>query len=330
MNYISVSLYNKVADHAISEGLDPDAIPLISPINSSSQGPQVVPADSFFELHEIVDQALPPGYALRVGQAMEMDDYGVLGLSWKTCSQARDLFDRSVRYFMLLTNTYVFKVQDEEAITKIYLHRDAYRKGVALSNEATFSATVTVLQLITEKEFFPVEVSFRHPCHRDTKVYERRFQCPVHFSRPHNYIAFKTADLTTRTAKADLSINTFLNERIEEEASGIEVNSNKLVADIKSLIIDALPSGIPGIDQVSEHIGMSSRTLTRRLSESGVSFRELVSSTQREISVNLLQESTYSIGEIAFQTGFSEQSAFNRAFKRWTGQSPIAFRKNQS
>lgn len=328
MNYISVSLYRKVSDHAISEGLDAEAIPPISPINSAAKGLQVVPADSFFTLHEIVDQALPPGYALRVGQAMEMDDYGVLGLSWKTCSQARDLFDRSVRYFMLLTDTYVFKIQDERGITKIYLHRDAYRKGVALSNEATFSATVTVLQLITEKDFFPVEVAFRHPLHHGINVYETRFQCPVHFSRPHNYIAFKTADLNTRTSKADLSINAFLNERIEEEASGIEVNGNKLVTDIRALIVDALPSGIPGIEQVSEHVGMSSRTFTRRLSESGFSFRELVSSTQREISLNLLQESAYSIGEIAFQTGFSEQSAFNRAFKRWTGQSPIAFRKN--
>jgi AraC-like DNA-binding protein len=159
-------------------------------------------------------------------------------------------------------------------------------------------------------------------------VYESRFRCPVHFNRPHNYIAFKTADLSTRTAKADLSINAFLNERLEEEASGIEVNGNKLVADIKALIVDALPSGIPSVHQVGKHLGMSSRTLTRRLSESGFSFRELVSSTQREISLNLLQESTYSIGEIAFQTGFSEQSAFNRAFKRWTGEPPINFRRN--
>jgi len=330
MNYISVSLYKKVSDHAISEGLDPEAIPPLAPINSPSKGPQVIPADSFFALHEIVDQALPPGYALRVGQAMKMDDYGVLGLSWKTCSQARDLFDRSVRYFMLLTNTYVFEIQDKAAVTRIFLHRDAYRRGVALSNEATFSATVTVVQLITEKELFPVEVAFQHATSTDLAVYTNRFRCPVRFNQPQNFISYRTADLNTRTAKADLSINQFLNERIEEEAKGIEVNGNKLVADIKSLIIDALPSGIPGIDQVSEHIGMSSRTLTRRLSECGFSFRELVSSTQREISLNLLQESTYSIGEIAFQTGFSEQSAFNRAFKRWTGQPPVAFRKNQS
>jgi AraC-like DNA-binding protein len=330
MNYISVSLYEKVANHAIQEGLNPEAIPPIPPLNSQSKGPQVVPAELFFELHEIANKALPPGCAVRVGQAMKMDDYGVLGLSWKTCSRARDLFDRSVRYFMLLTNTYVFEIQDEAAVTRIFLHRDAYRRGVALSNEATFSATVTVVQLITEKELFPVEVAFQHATPTDLAVYTNRFRCPVHFGQPQNFISYRTADLNTRTAKADLSINQFLNERIEEEAKGIEVNGNKLVADIKSLIIDALPSGIPGIDQVSEHIGMSSRTLTRRLSESGFSFRELVSSTQREISLNLLQESAYSIGEIAFQTGFSEQSAFNRAFKRWTGQPPIAFRKNQS
>lgn len=85
----------------------------------------------------------------------------------------------------------------------------------------------------------------------------------------------------------------------------------------------------PGFSvRVGQHMGMSSRTLTRRLSESGLSFRELVRNTQEKVAHELLPNTAHSIGEIAFQTGFSEQSAFSRAFKRWTGQSPMAYRNS--
>ncbi|WP_149304727.1 helix-turn-helix transcriptional regulator [Pareuzebyella sediminis] len=69
------------------------------------------------------------------------------------------------------------------------------------------------------------------------------------------------------------------------------------------------------------------RTLTRRLSQNGLTFRDLVKRIQEEVSKDLLKNSARSVAEIAFETGFSEQSAFSRAFKNWTNQSPLEFRK---
>jgi AraC-like DNA-binding protein len=257
---------------------------------------------------------------------MKMDDYGVLGLSWKTCSEAGEIFERCERYFHLLSNTYVFKVKKEGEISKVYLFRDAYRRGVALSNEATFSASVVVLQAITETDIAPIGVSFKHRASTDLKSYRAAFKCPILFDQADNFITYRTSDLETRTAKADASINRFLVERVEEETKGIKISSNKIAADVENLIMDALPSGIPSLDKIGRHMGMSSRTLTRRLSESGLSYRDLVKQTQEKISKDLLRHSPRSVSEIAFQTGFSEQSAFSRAFKRWTGQSPLEYR----
>lgn len=328
MNYISISLYRKVINHALNKGMTPgDFSDLPIPIASMKEI-RAVPADHFFELHELLDDRLGPGFSVQVGQQMKMDDYGVLGLSWKTCSQAGEIFERSERYFQLLSNTYVFKVEKEGEIAKIHLFRDAYRRGVELSNEATFSATVVVLQAITNTQIAPLSISFKHAPPTDLTSYHDSFRCPVLFNQSHNFMAYKRTDLETRTAKADRSINTFLLERVEEETKGIEISSNKIASDVERLIRDALPSGIPSILKVGEYMGMSSRTLTRRLSQSGITFRDLVKQTQEKISKDLLKNSSDTVGEIAFQTGFSEQSAFNRAFKRWTGQSPTSFRKN--
>ncbi|MFK7747262.1 MAG: helix-turn-helix domain-containing protein, partial [Kordia sp.] len=106
------------------------------------------------------------------------------------------------------------------------------------------------------------------------------------------------------------------------------VSSNKLLTDVKNLITDALPSGIPSVAEIASILGMSARTFTRRLSKHEVTFRDLIQQKQEERAKFLLLQSNSSFAEIAFEIGFSEQSAFNRAFKRWTGKTPIEYRKS--
>jgi AraC-like DNA-binding protein len=115
---------------------------------------------------------------------------------------------------------------------------------------------------------------------------------------------------------------------MNEEMRGIHANTDRLLGNIHKLIVEGLPGGIPSVIQVAEYLGMSPRTLKRRLSEKGLTFRDLVQKIQQDVSLDLIKNSPLSMAEIAFQTGFSEQSAFNRAFKRWTGESPADFRKS--
>ncbi|MEM6725222.1 MAG: helix-turn-helix domain-containing protein, partial [Bacteroidota bacterium] len=181
---------------------------------------------------------------------------------------------------------------------------------------------------MTELDIGPIEVRFKHGPPTHLKDYEQAFQCPVLFNQSFYGITYHTADLELRTAKADASIHQFLQDRVEEATKGIEISSFKIATDVEHLIKDALPSGIPSIGRIGEHMGMSSRTLARRLAEHGISFRDLVRQAQEHISKELLQNTNQTISEIAFQTGFSEQSAFSRAFKRWTGKAPLEFRNS--
>lgn len=328
MQYYSIDLYRKLLNCAMAEGMfRADFMDLPTPIDSIDDL-QAIPAEEFFSLHELLDDRLGPGFGVRVGQQMKIEDYGVLGLSWRTCSWAGEIFERSDRYFKLLSNTFMWQIKEEGALSHVHLNREALRRGLELSTEASLSATVVVLQAMTEQNLYPTQVTFKHDPPTDLTSHKAAFQCPVYFNQPAYSITYKTADLRTRTAKADSSINRFLVDRVEEATNGLQIAGNKLVYDVEKLIKDALPSGIPGIHQIAEHIGMGNRTFTRRLAEAGVSYRDLIQKSQEEVAKNLLKKTSRSIAEIAFETGFSEQSAFNRAFKRWTGLSPVEFRKN--
>ena len=95
-------------------------------------------------------------------------------------------------------------------------------------------------------------------------------------------------------------------------------------------VTDAFCEGLPGPAQVARRLGMSERTLHRRLAADGLTFRAIVDRARRETAESLLALPDHTLAEVAYLTGFSDQSAFQRAFKRWSGQTPLAFRREAS
>ena len=167
---------------AIAEGMHKDDFNDWNISYEEAKKLQVISAEDFLLTHEILDDKLGPGFGVRVGQQMVIEDYGVLGLSWRTCSRVGEIFERSERYFKLLSNTFVWRVKEENGISHIYLNREAYRRGMELSTEASLSATVVVLQAMSEQQILPVQVSFKHSPPKDLASYTKAFQCPILFN----------------------------------------------------------------------------------------------------------------------------------------------------
>ena len=97
---------------------------------------------------------------------------------------------------------------------------------------------------------------------------------------------------------------------------------------VRRVLIEQAGRSEPSAQAVARELGMSPRTLTRRLAAEGASFREVLDKLRQEAAVALLREGRMGIGEIAFLLGYSEPAAFHRSFKRWTGKTPLAWRRD--
>ena len=269
----------------------------------------------------------PTGLPLRVGASMRADDYGPFGFAWKSAPTLRGSFDRAQRYALVLTSVSLYEVEETFQGDFMHLHRRGERRlGMRLSNEATLASITAISREVSTEAFSPEAVFVKHPAPLDVTAHEEYFGCPVHFGSDRDALLVSRRALAMPNRVGDPSIAAFFDTILAAEVSGMDtsVPLERLVLDRLST---ALSGGVPALHEVARELAMSGRTLQRRLAEAGHSFQSLVDEARRRLALRLLRhEADASLTEVAFMTGFSDQSAFTRAFKRWTGETPGAFR----
>lgn len=308
-----------------SVGVDPNA-----PIDPK----QMVSADDYYAFFERCAQADPNGatLSLRVGAAMRCDEYGAFGLAWKSAPDLRGSYARAERYARVLTSVSTYEVERFEDGALMHLHRAGERQGgLRLSNEASIAAVVAISQEASAAEFRPLAVYFKHSVPDSgagsAAGHQDHFGCPVHFDTDRDAILVSKEALQAPNKIGDESISRFFDTHLDADLAQLD---DSLPRRVQIRISRSLSEGVPTISDVAGHFGMSGRTLQRRLSESGDSFQSLVDEARRQLATRLLEETDYSLAEVAFMTGFAEQSSFTRAFKRWAGQTPRSYRLSSS
>ncbi len=285
--------------------------------------------DDYYRFFEEAAAADPDATTLplRVGASMRSDDYGPFGFAWKSAPTLRGSFERAARYALALTSVAGYEVEECFDGAFMHLHRDGERRlGMRLSNEATLASIASISREVSSQPFRPESVYLKHEAPPDTEGHEAYFECPVHFGSDKDALLVSRQTLLTPNKLGDASIAHFFDTLLAAEVSKLDD-----AAPLERLVLDrvspALSGGVPALSDVAGELGMSGRTLQRRLSEEGLSFQLLVDESRRRLALRLLrQEANVSLTEVTFMTGFSDQSAFTRAFRRWTGQTPGAFR----
>lgn len=306
-------------DLLLQLGIDPDA----------AIDPRImVSASDYYDFFAKVAARDPDGLTLplRIGASMKCDDYGAFGLAWKSAPNLRGSFVRSERYGRVLGSAETYSLQEGDDGWFFCLDKAGDgRLGMLLSNEASMSAVDVICREVSTGEFRPLSVHLKHAPRGDTAAFETHFGCPVHFGSDRDALLVSDASVRAANRLGDETIASFFDRHLEKELASL-TDDRGLEQSVRRAIADVLSEGVPTLSFIASEMGMGSRTLQRRLSDHGHSFQSVVDMARKDLAEKLLRETEYSLAEVAFLTGFSEQSGFTRAFKRWAGQTPRSYR----
>jgi AraC-like DNA-binding protein len=184
-----------------------------------------------------------------------------------------------------------------------------------------------VFRLGGDESWSPAEVWFRHGPPPDLAPYRRYFGAPVRFHQSEYTTVFNRWILGRPLRAFDQQLLGILEEHASMILAQLPPLDDDLLGRLEQFVVGALPEDRAGISAAARALGMSTRTLQRRLRERGIAFARLVDEVRRRLSARYLAEGTLTLGEIAWLLGYSESSAFNRAYRRWTGRPPSADRR---
>lgn len=305
---------------------------LVEGLGLAADGPidpsRMVPSPEYYRFFTALSERDPDGLRLplRIGAAMRSDEYGAFGLAWKSAPDLRGSYARSERYGHVLgsAETYSLDATDDGVFFSLDKAGDG-SLGMLLSNEASMSAVATISQEVSTAPFIPKGVFFKHAARGDVSVYEAHFGCPVHFETERDALLLTDEMLAVPNKLGDETIARFFDRHLATELAA-KTSDVGLEQRVRIAVSQTLSEGVPTVTDIAGQLGMSGRTLQRRLSDNGSSFQGLVDLARRDLAERLLKDTDYSLAEVAFLTGFAEQSGFTRAFKRWAGQTPRSYR----
>jgi AraC-like DNA-binding protein len=188
------------------------------------------------------------------------------------------------------------------------------------------AVTLNTLRIMVGSQWAPREVHFAHKTPEQTTEHLRIFNAPVVFNCVDNSLVMDREFCAQPIPAADPNLFKILGHYLDDVLSRAP-REDGLSASIRKTIAELMKDGNPKLTRVAKGLALSPRTLQRRLKEGGLEFKALVDDTRRRLAVEYLKDSENTQTEIAFLLGYSEVSAFSRAFKRWTGTTPLDHRR---
>ena len=326
---ITIRLVIRILEAAVEEGLDREALEQeLGGSRSALTDPEarlpIAIADALLgrAIRELDDRAFP----LRVAQRTSVEDLHVIGFALITARTMREALQRMARYFAFVSDGGRWSVVESKETAELCFERshDGSLGGRAGVEVALASCVNGIRQVASE--LVPLSVHIAHSASCSADRHETFFCSPVHFGRGRNAIIVPRSLLDIVPSTANPAMGTFFEEYLENAMASAPVQSD-LVARTREAILRALPSGGASLEDVAQHLGISARTLRRRLSAEAHSFRRLLDDARRVRAEDLLVNPELPLTEIAFALGFADQSAFTRAFRKWTGKAPGTARR---
>jgi AraC-like DNA-binding protein len=306
-------------------------VDLSGPLHALSLSPGALAADDArVAAHAVVElwgaaarASGDPDFGLHAGAATTPASLGALGYALATSATIADALERCARYARLL-DTAGFSVVEEGG--RVWLR---FRPGAGRPYaEAIVAAVVAMMRQLTGADVRPVFVAFEHPRPPSVAEHERILGAtPVFGHAAGNWVAFDAALLAMPCVRADPALARHLDRSARAALAELPIEGV-----VRARVCDAIAARLedgeaPSATSIARHLALTTRTLHRRLRAEGTTFSVLVDEARFARAAAWLRDASVSTDDIARRLGFSETSAFSRAFRRWAGESPRAFRR---
>ncbi len=276
----------------------------------------------------IFSRAHDPVLGLHFGEAAATGMGGhILYAVMLNCPTLGDALDRFRRYHGLLADGAAPRIRDEGRC-RVYSIDPNAGLGSHYSEAILAMLAVTVGRL-SGNRVRPVEVRFAHGPPPDISEHRRVFGAALRFGRPQSGLALERAALEVPVIMADPDLLAWL-ERFAQGALARDSDAGPLAGRVFDAVEKILVKGErPRLDAVARALAMSSRRLQSRLQDEGTTFQQALDEVRSRMARDILARGEIALCDAAFLLGFSEQSAFNRAFKRWTGMTPMKYSRQR-
>ncbi len=267
-------------------------------------------------------------FGLKAAQHWHPTTLHALGYAWFASDSLKDALERVVRYVRLVSTAAKALLVEDKKGYRFVLEYEENAQGMEPAVEAVDAAMailVGMCRLSYDGELNPLAVWLKRTepvCSDRLLAY---FQSPVYFEQQENSILFshEVLEMALPTANVILAGN---NDRLIKEYLA-RLDKGILSAQVSARLLELLPSGHINEERMASLLNVSLRSLQRRLKKEGTTFKTQLEDTRRELAENYIRDNSLSISEITYLLGFSEPSNFTRAFKRWQGMSPSAYRE---
>jgi AraC-like DNA-binding protein len=279
-------------------------------------------------LYEVAEEATGDAcIGIDVGAQFRGVAMHALGHAWLASSTLAEAMRRIARYTRVLSEFWHAELREEPAGVRFaVVYRDRETYGPLSRHDAVLAATVKLARITYGDAFAPLEAAVERERPACAHRFDEWFRAPIVWGAPTPSLLFRREDLAHPLATANPGV-AVASERIAADYAA-RLDRDDIRARVKRELLGILPSGTPSQARIARAVGLSSRTLHRRLAEAGASFAELLDQTRRDLALEYLRRSDYAVGEVAYMLGFAEISSFNRAFRRWTQLSPSEFRRS--
>jgi AraC-like DNA-binding protein len=263
---------------------------------------------------------------LHFGSGTPLRDLGLVGYAMSNRRTLRGSLDCLARYSRILTEAFQCSLRGEGDRVPVLLEGHPALDALKAPVDSRLGLVIRALRELAGGEIVPLETRFSYPEPTDTSEHRRIFRSPLVFGRPSAAFVFRSRDLERPVLAADETLGGYL-ERLAENVLGSLSQESSFSNRVERAVWVDLSRGRPTLRRTALRLGVSVRTLQRRLAEEKTSFGALLEGLRRRMAATLLREPSLAIYEVSFLLGYSEPSTFHRAFRRWNGLSPREFRR---